>query len=224
MFRHQEYGLDWELDDDPKKGQLGLLRENHYKMLFAPGQRDRSFQPTDRWLDIGANIGAFALRAASAGVTEVVAVEPESECYSQLKRNAELNGFLDTTEALGRIVPLEAGVTISGTRFLELALSNSYSSTHRVGRIRGRKSITVAGIDVNETIESYKINKIKMDCEGGEAEILEGMNADSWHQIDELVFEYHFSFLKDHNWSRFNRILRIIEEAGLTIIKQPATK
>jgi methyltransferase, FkbM family len=220
MIQHREYGFLWELDPDPKKGQLGLLRENHYRPLFAGMQQTKSFRPKDVWLDIGANIGAFAIRAAPL-VKEVIAVEPDPECFAQLKRNAEINGLLDTAQFLGSVYPLKAAVIAGEARWVDLAISNSFSSTHRLGRIRGRKSITVAGINIDETVEMYQINKIKMDCEGTEAELLETMN---FGPIEEIVFEYHFSLLKDYDWRRFTAIMKRLVDASFTVLKEPGQR
>lgn len=223
MIRHSEYGFEWELDEDPKKGQLGLLRENHYKSLFAPENRVRSFGFEDVWLDIGANIGAFAIRAAPL-VQQVVAVEPDPEAYLQLVRNIELNGLLDTDKRLGKVYPLKGAVIGGPSKWVTLSRSNSYTSTHRLGRIRGRKTVEVAGLNINELFRDYPINKIKMDCEGSEVEILEGMSIENLERLDEIIFEYHFAMLKDKNWSVFYSLLERLKRRGLTIVKQPAER
>lgn len=211
-MRHSEYGLEWELDPDEKKGQLGLLREDHYRSLFSSPAE--SFRAEDRWLDIGANIGAFALRAAPL-VQLVVAVEPDPANMDSLRQNQEIQG----TE---NVLRLRAAIVSGRTEdMVELALSNSFSSTHRIGKIRGRKSISVNAIDIDRTVEKYSINKIKMDCEGTEAEILERMNLTP---IEEMMFEYHFAFLRDYEWVRFYAIMERLATAGFTILKQPALK
>lgn len=215
-MRVTEYGLEWELSNDRRKGQLGLLRENHYRPLFADGQREQSFRPSDRWLDIGANIGAFALRAAPL-VKEVIAVEPEPECFDQLVKNAKLNGLIRTADDVThKVYPLKAAVVSGAEGWVELALSNSFSSTHRLGKIRGRKTIEVAGININSVIREYKINKIKMDCEGSEAELLATLKFDG---IEEIVFEWHFAMIKDHPWERYFDVLGFLERSGFAILR-----
>lgn len=212
MTRHSEYGLTWELDPDEKKGQLGLLREDHYRSLFIASSG--SFKPTDVWLDIGANIGAFALRAAPL-VQQVIAIEPDPVNLASLRINRDLNGIEN--------VPLIRVAIFAGRtgEKLSLALSNSFSSTHRIGTIRGRKSIEVTGINIDDAVAEYRVNKIKMDCESAEADILEKMNLEP---IEEIVFEYHFAMLKDYEWTRFYEIMDRIATAGFTVLKQPALK
>lgn len=210
MVRHSEYGKEWDLDPDDKKGQLGLLREDHYRPLFSLEHREVSFRPGDVWLDIGANIGAFAIRAAEF-VKEVIAIEPDPGNIQNLRRNIELN-------LVENVYVLKAAVIGGPGEWVTLALSNTFSSTHRLGKIRGRKTIEVAGININDTVETYRANKIKMDCEGTEAEILEALD---FAPIEEIVFEYHFAFLKDTDWKRFHAILTRLEYNGFTILKRP---
>lgn len=202
------YGRQWDVDDS--LGQIGLLEENHYRKLFGNFRSSLSFRPTDKWLDLGANIGAFCVRAAPY-CHSVIAVEPEPICIQQLQRNIELNDLTNVT-----IVPQAAVGGHSG--IVDLAISNSYSSTHRVGKIRGRRILEVDSININELVDRFQINKIKMDVEGSEAEILEALRLDG---IDELVFEYHFSMLHDGDWSRYFPIIEKIRSAGFEILRGP---
>lgn len=211
MLRHTEYGKEWQLDES--KGQLGLLRENHYRLLFDPANRDESLAEGDVWLDIGANIGAFAIRASDF-VKRVVAVEPEPDNLQCLLRNMELNSVTNVD-----VVP--AAINGGPESSVSLALSNTFSSTHRIGTIRGRKSIEVRAYHIDDIVFTYGVNKIKMDCEGSEAEILEVM---TFKPIQEIIFEYHFSFLKDTNWIRFYEILDRLAAAGFTILKEPKAR
>lgn len=209
-MRHTEYGLEWELDPDEKKGQLGLLRENHYRPLFAAQD---SFRPGDVWLDIGANIGAFAIRAAARGVENVVAVEPIKDLVTQLHQNILLNN-------LENVEVVQAAVTAESVDSVTMSLSNSFSSTHRVGKIRGRKNVVVPAIDANHMVKEWKVNKIKMDCEGSEAEILpELLGGSSIDWIEEIVFEYHFSFIKERPWGLYFEILRALESEEFSILR-----
>lgn len=51
----------------------------------------QSFQPRERFFDIGANIGLYSLFAACAQGVEVIAFEPEGLNYALLNRNIFLN-------------------------------------------------------------------------------------------------------------------------------------
>lgn len=210
-MRIERYGKQWDISSDPALGQEGLIDENHYRKLFSEPYIRTSLTKQDIWLDIGANIGAFTVRA-SEYVLAVIAVEPEPDCFQQLENNVRLNNC-------NNVVLLEAAVVGDDRPSVELALSNSYSSTHRVGTIRGRESIEVAAIDIETLIHQHEVNKIKMDCEGSELEILEAMTQ-GLYQIEEIVFEYHFSFLRDQQpWDRYFKILQRLEENDMTILR-----
>lgn len=213
MVYHEEFGKTWDLDENPKKGQLGLLRENHYRKLFEPAYRVSSFEPGDIWLDVGANIGSFAIRAAEF-VKQVIAFEPEPNNAARLKKNIDLN-------RIQNIWVVESAIVGSHVPQVSLALSNTFSSTHRVGTIRGRRSIAVPALNINDVVYDTQTNKIKIDCEGTEAEILEVLKLDC---IDELVFEYHFAMLKDTDWTRFYAIMQRLELEGFTFLRQPKEK
>lgn len=206
----EKYGKLWNLSDNPDLGQLGLLDENHYRRLFDPIHPHLALSKKDVWLDIGANIGAFAIRAASE-VDVVVAVEPEPTCLQRLESNLTLNDITN-------VITLEAAVVGDDSSSVSLALSNSYSSTHRVGKIRGRKTLGVPAININTLVKEHGINKIKMDCEGSEVEILEAIDLEP---IDEVIFEYHFSFVKDRPWERYFAIMDKFKSSGFTTLRGP---
>ena len=208
MYRIERYGKLWDVVDE--LGQEGLIDENHYQKLFTPKHRGLSLEPEDHWLDIGANIGAFAIRAAEF-VKLVVAVEPEQGNIECLNRNIELN-------RINNITIEEAAIVGGDESSVPLALSNSYSSTHRVGKIRGRESVEVVALNINEVVADYSINKIKCDCEGSEVEILEALDLSP---IDEIIFEYHFSFIKDRPWERYFDIIEKLENEGFEILRGP---
>src|SRR5262245_25155027 len=60
-----------------------IWEENVYHL--APGD----FAHAGVAVDIGANIGAFALRAALLGAHRVIAYEPEDENFEYLRKNIE---------------------------------------------------------------------------------------------------------------------------------------
>lgn len=210
-MRIEKYGKSWIIEEG--LGQEGLLDENHYRQLFQPLYREMSLTKQDIWLDAGANIGAFAVRAAEF-VCTVIAVEPEPDNLHLLEDNIRLNH-------IPNILTLECAVVWDDSTTVSLALSNSYSSTHRVGHIRGRESMEVDALNIDTIVSEHQVNKIKMDIEGSEVEILENMDLSP---IQEIIFEYHFSFTKDRPWDRYFKILRKLQDNGFTILRGPRTQ
>ena len=208
MSRYERYGKIWEVDED--LGQPGLIDEDHYKALFSANHLEDSLRKSDNWLDIGANIGAFCVRA-SEYVNLIVAAEPEPNNVDALNTNIGLNECKN-------IVVEELAVVGDDRSSVHLALSNSYSSTHRVGKVRGRETIEVPAMGINELVDQYDINKIKCDCEGSELEIFQAID---WNPIDEVIFEYHFSFIRDRPWVHYFNILETLEKEGFDILRGP---
>jgi len=128
-------------------------------------------------VDIGANIGYFTLLAASlAGEKgKVFAFEPEPRNYALLVRNTELNGFKN-------VIPLQMAVSNeTGKVKLFLAKDPSAHSIFRVAGVQRQeyspKYIVVDAVSLDEFFKDKDctVDIIKMDAEGAEMIILEGM-------------------------------------------------
>jgi ribosomal protein L11 methylase PrmA len=67
-----------------------LLQETVFRQIFeVPEYRFDDMRPDDRVIDIGANVGAFCIRASRCSPS-IVAVEPVTA--SLLRQNIQLNG------------------------------------------------------------------------------------------------------------------------------------
>lgn len=136
-----------------------------------------TIEPSDVWLDAGANIGSFSVLAASKGAT-VVALEPHPENVALLKQNVS-----------GRSVEvIEAAVAVAGGEaalFVCNGDKNKYR--HTLATIRGRESITVQVLPIQPLLD--RVNAVKLDIEGSEIDVLETCD---FSGIRKLVFEYHF--------------------------------
>ena len=69
--------------------------------------KDFEVLPGDRWLDIGAHIGAFSGVCLAAGA-DVVAVEPDADNFRLLEYNGSLRHVLDPCP--GTFVPIQKAV------------------------------------------------------------------------------------------------------------------
>lgn len=67
------------------------IRRNTYQ------KKGITIEPGEVWIDLGANIGGFAILAAMRGAT-VIAYEAEENCFAMLERNVLLNNLLDQIE------------------------------------------------------------------------------------------------------------------------------
>jgi len=136
-------------------------------------------------IDVGANIGMFAVYAAvAAGARRVWAFEPFPESFALLCRNAEQNH-------LAAIAPRRFALAgQSGERELFLAGRHGTNSLFGTDGERVRiECLSLADVFAREPIE--RCDFLKLDCEGAEYEILLGAPAEVLARIDRIALEYH---------------------------------
>jgi len=131
----------------------------------------------DQVVDVGANVGAFAVLAARRGAS-VVAYEPHPDTFAHLERNAaELEVRCVEAAVVARPPP-------GGTVPLEL---NPDSDTgHRVGG----SGIEVPAAALAEVVVGG-CDLLKLDCEGAEFELLELTPTESWRGVRRIACEVH---------------------------------
>lgn len=169
-----------------------------------------TIEPTDHWLDLGANIGAFTVLAASQGAA-VRAFEPEPENFGLLQANVTLNGLhAELHEA--------AVVASSASSYAPLYLCggpyNRYRHTLRP--VRGRQSIRVNTIPLASLLDGWP-NAVKADIEGAEIAMLSSGLA--WPGIRKLALEYDFD--QDSSIPRFHQRMDALREVGFEVRHRP---
>lgn len=135
-------------------------------------------------LDIGSNLGYFALVELEAGAKHVIAVEPVPLTFSYLSKTLEkypnvtlLNiAVSDKKEDLKLYVAKEFNVTSSQVSLVQ-------SSGHDVF-----KEITVPATTISSLTDEYPANMIRMDVEGHEYCLLGGKIP---AQIETICLELH---------------------------------
>lgn len=119
----------------------------------------------DLFIDIGANVGAYTMLAASVGAS-VVAVEPIRDTYARLAANVRLNGF-DSVVRAHRI-----GLSDTNGR---LRFSTSQDSINHVlapGEVVPATEVDVVTLD--SLLAGQAPTLIKIDVEGHELPVLRG--------------------------------------------------
>lgn len=121
----------------------------------------------DTFVDVGANIGAYSILAASLDGVRCIAFEPASQTFPLLLENVELNNFGRVIEAKKMAVGAENG---------EVLLTSSLDSVNHVAGAsddgEARESVPLTTID--STLGARKATVIKIDVEGYELPVLEG--------------------------------------------------
>lgn len=152
-----------------------------------------------RVVDAGANWGYFSLLAAAAvgAAGEVMALEPDPRQFALLRQNVELNRF-------DQVVTLERAAAQGPGRVTLLGYDEA-ASNHSVSRLRDlnenalgeSQAFTVESVAIDDLISDRPVDLVKIDVEGAEDAVLEGMDAGlSAHRYRAIVLELHPSLLR----------------------------
>ena len=132
----------------------------------------KSFSKSDVFLDVGANIGVYSLYASVVHGLKVIAVEPMISNFYLLSMNCEKNPAAD-------ILPLPIGLarkTELVTWMPSLAVGDGGNDIHQVSNKSFATGIQLYSLDdLARTGVIPAPNHIKLDVDGVEVEILEGM-------------------------------------------------
>jgi FkbM family methyltransferase len=146
-------------------------------------------------LDVGANVGAFSLWALHHGAAKVLAYEPEPGNYAMLAAHtAGLNvdaRQLAVMDDPGHIY-LDAGPDDRHGGGTHCAYGQPLPADWED---QGMVRVEAAGINdvLREAIElgGGLVGVVKIDCEGGEYPIIDGVHGDLLAQVRCIVMEFH---------------------------------
>jgi len=150
------------------------------RLLFTPQYFDRRerailvehIKPGFRFIDIGANVGAYSLfvAALAGGAARILAIEPQPDIFERLVSNMQLNPF-------GTIKAVQCAVADKPGDFtLFLDTKNRGESSMRAVRSANGLSLKVTATTLLQLIEDERFDRvdaIKLDVEGAEDLILE---------------------------------------------------
>jgi len=165
-------------------------------------QKALNINKNDIVLDLGLNIGAFAVFWGYKA-KQCFAYEPEIENFNIAKKNIDLNNIKNCTL-------INSAVTGSDEKHTYFYVGlGSRKDGHSILPFRGRKKTKVSCLNINDILKATKANKIKIDIEGAEYEVIKAI--ENWKQIDAIIFEWHKNFLKDDNNVKLKEIEKIIK-------------
>jgi FkbM family methyltransferase len=171
-----------------------INRDNVYEKVpeFVPGAGDVV-------LDVGSNTGMFSLKQAARGA-RVYAFEPNPQAYSRLMRNIEENSLAD------RVSGFQLAL---GSRPGQAALKAATATVLTRVQFDSQGDVKVDSLD--QVIPGLGIDRVqlmKLDVEGAEAEILAG-GTQVLDRVERIVMEYHGS-------ERLHQVRAIVGKAGFT--------
>jgi len=174
-------GLQFHLRPDTSDRQVikEVIQQNAYQKPYF------KIEPGERWLDLGANIGAFTCMAAKMGAI-VDSYEPEPDNCRLLAENIALNGSNAQIHQKAVVADKEQAT------HLKLFISTEYGKWgHSLYKPKRKQSILVETVKMNTILDG--IDGIKMDIEGAEIPILSTI--ETFQQVKKLVFEWHFDMM-----------------------------
>lgn len=171
---------------------------------------ERTFADGCVLYDIGANVGAYSLVAASAGGpgSRVIAIEASPFTFASLCANVLLNDFA------GRITPLQLLLTErAGVRSFELGSTTAGEASHP-GERPGRPGLDLAAIPLDDAVRLLDLPQathVKIDVDGGEDAVLDGAGKTLRSpMLKHVVIEV------ESGRTNLDHVERTLAEAGLT--------
>lgn len=185
-----------------------IKQTNFFKKLLKPNMTV---------LDIGANIGYFALiEAEVVGPNgKVYAIEPIPQSYNLLKKNIKLNNY----EKIFKTYPIAIGEK-KGNAIVKQTKKLNWSTILNNNLSKVDKKIKVK----KQTVDSFLKNKkkpdvIRMDVEGYELEIFKGMRKTLSSKKPMILFiEFHPMYLHDRI-NELKSLIKKIQSKGFKPIK-----
>lgn len=143
-------------------------------------------------IDIGGYIGDFSLYAVKyLGARKVIVCEPIIENFKILEKNIINNNYGNKIIAINKAVSGLRGEDV--TLNVKIDGDEVHASEYKFLNDFTEKR-KVPGITVSELFDLYKldfIDLLKIDCEGGEYDILLNMDDHLFHKINNIIFEFH---------------------------------
>ena len=181
---------------------------------------DRDYEravPIERgWtiVDIGAGLGDFTVHAAKQSATGAVyAFEPAPGSFALSQTNLKLNDvhnvWLFQSAVCG--TPVGAAVLRETDEPAKSALSDKRPESKGLTRVA---AITLDQFVADDGLES--IDLLKIDCEGGEYDILSGASGPTLARIQRIALEYH-----DGPAGRGDDLVRLLTGRGFSVERRP---
>ena len=139
-------------------------------------------------LDIGAHVGTFSTLFGKLHPTATIdCFEPSPDTFGYLRRNIDGNGLADRIHVHQKALAGETGFAV-----FDLQGAGSGHNHLAFGELEGA-GVRVETVAFDEVVAGARgpVEVIKMDCEGGEYDLVYKSSPASWSAVQRLVLEYH---------------------------------
>jgi FkbM family methyltransferase len=196
------YKMHLDLYDNGLSKQLIKYRKRELDHKYI---LDQVLKPGSNVLDIGANIGYYALMEHNliGAKGRLIAIEPSPTNVILLKKNIELNNRGNNTRVISGAISSKTG---SEKFFLSHASNlNTFHNYGTVSQHLSGESIDVQTYRVKDALTEDELKNgldlIRMDVEGHEVDVLNGMIKEikNGELTPSIIFETHISRYTQEN-------------------------
>ena len=185
---------------------LAMIREIFIDRVYTPYGLD--IEKNDVVVDVGANIGLFALYAAAMTRNKVYAFEPFPENVAYIAQNI-------ATNSINNIIYEQTAISdkIGIAKLYLGAISGGHVLFDNTITGQSRNYIEVPTRTLDQVMSMYVLERIdflKMDCEGSEGHILQAAMNGSLNKIRKIAMEFH----DDISIISHDKIQQLLEDNG----------
>lgn len=223
MYTHNSIDKKINLTNSIIGFQLGKRGYEDASIMFYEIFRDKSYNfgdcrinENDVVVDIGANIGVFSRYAIVNGASKIYSFEPIKENYDILCKN--LTEYSDIVKTYNIAINDINGTdmfhidsTTGGHTILDIDPNKS-----RTGELRSINCFTLDYIMDRENISN--IDFLKIDTEGAEYAILQGISDTNLQKINKICIEWH-DFLFNNNDELISSVLNRMSLLGFRVYR-----
>jgi FkbM family methyltransferase len=173
----------------------GTSDEKTFKEVIVKNTYEKKYfqiKKGEHWIDLGGNVGAFALKALSKGAT-VDIYEPDPFNCKMIEKNLKINNFNANIHQVAVVANNQKTMTMYVGNNMQVWRNSLYKNW-------GNQKFKIDCIHHSEVIKAN--SNMKMDIEGAEMPILEGLS----DYPTRMVFEWSFDI--DPCLERYRRIVK----------------
>lgn len=180
---------------------------------YGMAELTRDVAPQAAVLDVGAQVGCFALAVAQSlpsATVQVYEASPTSASYAE--RNVRDNGLADRVSVHAAALAGEDG---------EFSMIDNGDASVHNGLTAGEGTrVTVPAVSFDNAVaaaraEGRSVELVKMDVEGAEYDVILRSSPESWSEVKAVALEYHP--VAGHSLAE---LLAFLEPLGLTPYRQ----
>jgi FkbM family methyltransferase len=162
-------------------------------------------------IDIGGHVGTFSCRLTQLHpAASVLAFEPSETTARFLRRNLELNAVADRVTVFQGALAATSGHAVFADNGAGSGLNGLAAAGHSSGVATDVRTVS---FDDAVAMPPAPVDVVKIDCEGGEYDLVLNSSPHSWDSVQRVVIEYHP--VDGHGWPELKAFF-----AGVGLLEQ----